>query len=105
MCGQTIICPTEELHDRLSVTATGKKLIGEIELTFHRFGCKTTVCHLLHKPTDTAFVGVSYSPDVARFNKKAGRDLSLRDACAKLTQAERYHRKWLVRDCPTLPST
>ena len=96
--GEVLICLNDELEDRLAETCP--ETLSQFKLDIHRFGKKTTVAHLLHLPTDTAFVGRSICENPERFSRKAGQQAAVRDAVMQFMSHERYRMKWPALELP-----
>ena len=96
--GEILICPANEMVQRLAETRVGLALLNDFEIEFHRFGNKITVVHMYHLPTDTSYLGRSISPSSGGFNRKRGQEIALRDAIRQFIPHELYRLKWLAQD-------
>ena len=99
--GEIVLVPAEEAEEALAKTKLGAALLAQFEIEYHRFKNKTTVVHVYHIPTDTAYLGRSFSPTSAGFHRKKGQELALRDALRQFLINESYRLKWLAHASST----
>jgi len=103
--GTILLCLQDELARKLAATEVGEQMAKSLKLDIYRFNQRTTVAHLEHLPTGDVYVGYSICDNPDKFSRRVGQDKAARSACEQFISAERHHRKWLVRNSQTQPST